>query len=143
MFRLLHQLLPTKERLHRIQPATASTCRLCQLNLTEDLLHSFFICPFNRDFGIAMLEKLQPLDRTLTKEKLLLLDISLQDEDMELPIVWFTAANLFHIWECRVSGKRAKLFSIRSEVESRIALLRETQFHDSAETILEILNTEV
>ena len=58
LFRILHQLLPTKERQHRVHPATASTCRLCQLNATEDLLHSFFHCPFNYDFGMIVVQKL-------------------------------------------------------------------------------------
>ena len=139
LFRIIHQLLPTKERQHRVHPATSSTCRLCLQDSTEDLLHSFFLCPFNHDFGMIVVENLLPYDRSLTPAKLLQLDINLEDEDMEHPAVWYTAANLFHIWECRVSGKRAKLYTIRSEVESRVALLRETRFRESAEKIMQIM----
>ena len=88
---------------------------------------------------MIVVENLLPYDRSLTPAKLLQLDINLEDEDMEHPAVWYTAANLFHIWECRVSGKRAKLYTIRSEVESRVALLRETRFRESAEKIMQIM----
>ena len=91
------------------------------------------------DFGMIVVQNLLPYDRTLTPAKLLRLEMNLEQDDMEHPAVWYTAANLFHIWECRVSSMRAKLFTIRSEVESRVALLRETRFRDSAETIMQIM----
>ena len=56
------------------------------------------------------------LDRTLTPEKLLRLEMNIDEDDMELPTIWYVTAKLFHIWSCR-----AKLYTIRAEVESRVA----------------------
>ena len=127
LFRLLHDLLPTRERQNRIFPASTNICRLCPANSVEDLPHSFFYCSFNTEFGMPIFNTLLNIDDTLTPEKLLRLEIDLDDE-MELPIVWYLAAKLFHIWNCRVSGRRAKLYTTRAEVESRVNLLRETRF---------------
>ena len=36
LYRLLHDLLPTKERQHRTNSATPNTCKLCEDNILED-----------------------------------------------------------------------------------------------------------
>ena len=91
---------------------------------------------------MAIVLTLLTMDSNLTPEKLLRLDITIDDENMELPTVWYVASKLLHIWNCRVNGRRAKLYNTRAEVESRVALLRETRFRDSADKILEIMNSE-
>ena len=91
---------------------------------------------------MAIVQTLLTMDGTLTPENLLRLEITIEDDDMELPTVWYVAANLLHIWNCRVNGRRAKLYTTRAEVESRVALLRETRFRASANKILEIINSE-
>ena len=142
IFRLLHDLLPTKERQHRILPTTSDLCRLCQDDTLEDLEHSFFLCSFNREYGHGLLQALLPYDSSATPEKILRLDFNIPDEELELPMVWLTAATLQHIWNCRLSGRRTRLYSTRAEVESRVALLRETRHRSSADKILEIINSE-
>ena len=142
LFRLLHDLLPTKERQNRIMPTTSSICRLCQANSVETLEHSFFHCSFNREYGHGLLQSLLPYDSSATPLKISRLDFDLPDEELELPIVWLTSATLQHIWNCRLSGRRTKLYSTRAEVESRVALLRETRHSASANKILEIINSE-
>ena len=142
LFRLLHDLLPTRERQNRIFPATVNICRLCQSNSVEDLPHSFFYCSFNREFGMAIVQTLLNTDASMTPEKLLRLEMNIDDDDMELPTVWYVAAKLLHIWNCRVNGRRAKLYTTRAEVESRVNLLRETRFRAAADKISEIINSE-
>ena len=137
LHRLLHDLLPTRERQHRITPATPITCKLCPDNAVEDLEHTFFLCAFNREIGTKLVQSL-----CTTPGKLLRLEMVFKDETMELPMVFFAAASLIHIWNCRVSGKQVKLYSIRAEIESRVALLRETRFRSSADKIQEMLNSD-
>ena len=91
---------------------------------------------------MRIIQSLLAIDRTLTPEKLLRLEINIDDDDMELPTIWYITAKLFHIWSCRVTNKRAKLYTIRAEVESRVALLRETRFRASADKIIELINSE-
>ena len=40
LYRILHDLLPTKERQHRISPSTSSVCSLCPSNSVESLVHA-------------------------------------------------------------------------------------------------------
>ena len=82
------------------------------------------------------------LDRTLTPEKLLRLEMNIDEDDMELPTIWYVTAKLFHIWSCRATNKRAKLYTIRAEVESRVALLSGTWFRASADKVIGLINSE-
>ena len=143
LYRILHDLLPTKERQQRISPSTTSVCSLCPSNSVESLEHAFFHCSFNSEFGIGLLQALSHYDSSLTPEKILHLDFNLEDDEFEHPFVWLIAANLLHIWNCRTSANRTRLYTIRAEVESKVALLRETRYRASAEKILEIINSEV
>ena len=90
---------------------------------------------------MRIIQSLLALDRTLTPEKLLRLEMNIDEDDMELPTIWYVTAKLFHIWSCRATNKRAKLYTIRVEVETRVALLKETQFGTSADKVMgSILN---
>ena len=143
LYRNLHDLLPAKERQHRISPVTSSACSLCPSNSVESLAHAFFQCSFNSEVGTGLLQALSHFDISLTPERILLLDFNLEDDEFEYAFVWLTAAYLLHIWNCRTSTNRTRLYTIRAEVESKVALLRETRHRISAEKILEILNSEV
>ena len=54
LWKLVHQLLPVKARLHRLSPSTSPLCTLCKNNLNEDMIHSFFSCTFNQAAGQAL-----------------------------------------------------------------------------------------
>ena len=140
LVRLLHELLPTRERQQRITPSTPNICKLCQDTAVEDQFHALFQCDFNREVSHALVQPLLTYDNSITPEKLLKLEFSCSEES-ELPIVWYVASCLMNMWNFRASGKRVRLYTIRAEVESRVALLRETRYRDSAATIQEILNS--
>jgi hypothetical protein len=61
------------------------------------------------------------------------------EEDMKLPTVGYFAAFLLSIRNCRINNRRARLYTIRSEVERKAALLRETSFRSSADMIIAML----
>ena len=48
-FKLLHRILPCKERLSQLLPATRPYCSLCPNQTPDSLLHSFFDCVRNRE----------------------------------------------------------------------------------------------
>ena len=48
-FKLLHQILPLKERLSQILPATSPICTLCRTQEPETVLHALFNCEKNRE----------------------------------------------------------------------------------------------
>ena len=57
------------------------------------------------------------------------------DEDIEFPVVWFTAAFLFAIWESRSNASRVRKYKITAEIEEKVSLLRETRCHEHVENL--------
>ena len=57
----------------------------------------------------------------------------------ETPVVWIVAQFLMNIWEARVKGKMADLFRVRSDLESKVNLLRETRYRNLSLIITEML----
>ena len=55
LFKVLHDLLPTQERLSRTSPVVNGMCKLCLANVQEDLLHALIRCPANHGIGEAVL----------------------------------------------------------------------------------------
>ena len=109
LWKLVHLLLPIKERIHRLSPTTSPLCTL-----------------------VAVLRDHMP---TINMEKIMRLEFTDLEEDMEYPAVWFTAAFLLAIWERRQSGTRIRCYEIRAEIEGKISLLRETRFSEQVEKL--------
>ena len=94
LFKLLHQLLPTSSRVHRILTNTSPLCSYCAkfgVEMEEDLEHTFFTCLHNREAG----EKLVCIVRgesSPTNSKLLLV-LNIQFEPfLEFPLTWVISA---------------------------------------------------
>ena len=98
-------------------------------------MHAFFDCPFNEDAGKQLVEICSPLATNISPHKILKLDWEMEAE-MELPVVWLTAAFLLCIWNSRSNSKRPRLYTIRAELESKVSLLRETRYSQAADQII-------
>ena len=70
---------------------------------------------------------------------MLRLEVTVED-DLEFPATWLTSAVLLSIWSYRNIAKKIRLYSIRAEVESKVALLRETRYRPAAEKIAILLD---
>ena len=119
LWKLVHLLLPIKERIHRLSPNTSPQCTLCNQNLIENLPHTFFRCSFNEEAGQALVTTLMDYMPTINMKKILHLDFCEIADDMEYSAVWFTAAFLLAIWERRTSGTRIGCYEIRAEIEEK------------------------
>ena len=53
-------------------------------------------------------------------------------EEMELPLVWLVGTVGQAVWKLRADKSRVNLYEIRSQLEAKISLLRETRFESSA-----------
>ena len=77
LFRMLHQILPCRQRLERIFPRVeTSVCRVCDTGEADSLLHSLALCPGSRESFDWMMRGLAKFSDGLTNDKILLLDIS-------------------------------------------------------------------
>ena len=143
LFKLLHRLLPTQDRVARLGAAEGQTpglCKLCKMD-TEDILHSFFTCSHSRVAGLGMLGWLQDLCPNLQPEDALQLRLGaeLPAED-ELAAVCVLATGLKLIWEARVTKKQISLYMVRAELEAKISLLRHTRFNEAGTKIQHMLD---
>ena len=59
LWKLLHLLLPVKERLHRISINTPPYCQLCNQNEIETMSHTFITCTFTMGAGQALVDALR------------------------------------------------------------------------------------
>ena len=135
LWKLVHQLLPIKERLHRLSSTTSSLCTLCNENKSEDLTHAFYTCNFNQGAGQELSRVLKQHLPNITMENIMQLVFEDLSEEMEFPVVWFSAAFLLAIWERRTSNKRIRTYEIRAEIEGKISLLRETRYYENVEKL--------
>ena len=77
LFRLLHHLLPTQDRVHRILgdlQGQGGLCLQCHVE-SEDLSHAFFTCQKSSVAGHALLGYLQSILPHLTAEEVLRLEL--------------------------------------------------------------------
>ena len=110
LWKLLHQLLPTEERLARCSQAVTASCKICPQSVANWLLSI-----------------LQQYDPAVTSSKLLRLEFECEDS-VEWPLVWLSANTLNYMWNVRLKGKKVYLYDTRATLESKICLLRETRF---------------
>ena len=60
--------------------------------------------------------------------------------DLELPIVWFLAEAWNVLWESRKLGRRPGLYKVRSDLEAKVSLPRETRQYKASDQIRSVLN---
>ena len=140
-WKLLHNLLPTQERVCRIMRTTNSSpnCQTCQDEIKEDQMHAFFLCTSSSSASKALLSSLSALLPNITTRQILLLDLEL-DNSLEFPVVWIIGNFLQLVWSSRVEKRQVRLYTIRADLEARASLLRETRFKIHHEKIGEMLN---
>ena len=139
-FKLLHQLLPCRERLSLLIPTTSSTCSLCTAQQTESLLHSFFECDRNRDAGQYLLQLTRIYDSSATKTSVTKLQIT-TEALYELPTLLVLCTGLDLIWRNRLEKKSTRLYDIRAELECLICALRNSRPRRLREASSMIKNT--
>ena len=146
LFKLMHNILPTRSRLHRmrIEGNLTNCCGLCDLiEEEEDLIHAFFVCSNNSIAGLALLGYIQKIAGNVSDRDCLSLNFGTDLGDVErLAAVLILATGLSFIWEQRVQKKTVLLFTVRAELEAKVELLRKTRFGNVGNLIYAILNPD-
>ena len=123
LWKMLHNLLGTQERLHRLGSSPSALCKQCK-QVSGTLKHELIECPQNDHAGEQLLSCLQLYMPGLTADSLLRLEFSNLDVNMELPCTIITAVTLGYIWKERLTSSRIRSYQFRSEIEQSINLLR-------------------
>ena len=139
LFKLLQKILPTQERLHRTNNDVNPQCKATGCMEIDDLDHNLVLCPANENVGRNLLELLRQHQPTLTTPSLLRLELEV-DEELELPLVWITAATLLSIWEQRKVSTRVQPHLTRSQLEAKVNILRETRLSNLAAVLKDLIN---
>ena len=132
LFCLLHNLLPTQERLHRVlsHSVTSSHCTLCTQDVVCDKLHSLVYCPFNNGIGFWIIRCLRKLLPLLQPAELINLNFGFDSSNKNaLPAVWLAAKALNMVWVSRTNRKVSTIAATRAALEAAIMLLRKTRLN--------------
>ena len=134
LFKILHRLLPTQDRVFGLGVGDGQLpglCLLCQTEV-ENPMHAFFVCSFSRVAGLGLLGLIQELCPDLLPEDVLQLELGEDLSDAEeLAAVCSIATGLKFIWEARIKKKQSTLFQVRAELEAKILLLRRTRYQEA------------
>ena len=137
-FKLLHLLLPTKARLHHLNPNTSPVCSHCTEMSAEDVKHALLHCTYNNGAGHALSSTILRYCPSTSTDALLRLEFNDLPENLEYPVTFFTTTILLEIWEKRASKSKITFYDIRATLEARCLLLRETRFKENIKTLLEM-----
>ena len=142
LFKLLHHLLPTQDRVSRLtrtQSQNTGLCQLCHAEI-EDQSHAFFSCPYSCTAGLALLGYVQLIVPNLSAEAALRLELG-QDmtEEEQLATVCLLATGLKYIWTTRTEKKCVILFKMRAEIETQISIIRRTRHSAAGDLMLEMI----
>ena len=140
-FKLLHDLLITRQRLNQITPAAPALCSHCDAQVEEDLQHALVECSYNNGAGQTLLHTVQTSLPDITTASLLRLELTSVELDDELSTVTFISAFLKEIWDKRHARSRITSFDIRATIEARCLLLRKSRWKNSIASITNMINS--
>ena len=113
-------------------------CQLCQDEVVENLEHALITCQFNQNVGNLLLHGVTGMIPNITSNQVLRLELD-GVATKELPLVLMIGHTLESIWSRRMKKIQIQPFLIRSDLEARASLLRETRFSNVAVLLMEII----
>ena len=142
LWRMLHDILPTQERLHRMNMPNAPSplCLSCSEGDIDSLEHALLKCSTIRSGAELLLEALKSEIPDMTLERIKYLDF--QSEDLLAP-TYLTAATLLQIWSSRSSARRFSWLSVRANVEQNILTLRKSRYKSAASKVNSMWNASI
>ena len=139
LWRMMHDLLPTQSRQHRISPLTTPSpaCLMCEEGAEGSPSHELVSCDYSAEVSMWLLGCLRQNLHIpqLTATQLVTLDLPGLTNSSRLPAVWLVAHTLGSVWRHRTEKKLVRLRTTRAELEAKVTLLRETQFSNSAKIL--------
>ena len=122
LFKLLHDILPTEERLNQTIGNNEAICRFsCTSNQVSNGEHCFFFCSKSREVGSWLLQICQKCGPA-TESCIMKLNVA---DNMSL--IWIIGNTLQFIWSKRSAGKKAELKTCLAHLHSEVLLLKNFQ----------------
>ena len=135
LFKLLHDILPTEERLNQTIRNNEAICRFnCPSNSISNSEHCFFFCSKSRVVGSWLLQLCQTFGPA-TESCILKLNVA-----DNIPLIWITGNTLQFIWSKRSAGKKADLKTCLAYLHTELLLLKDLQNEELGNEIISFLN---
>ena len=141
-WKMLHCILPTQDRLHRMNMPNASSplCVQCTAGELDDIEHALLRCNKIKPVADLLLKTLKSEIPDLTLDRIKYLDF--RSEDLLVP-TYLTAATLSQLWISRFSTRNFSWQSVRANIEQSILTLRKSRFKSAATKIHNMWNENV
>ena len=142
LWKMLHCILPTQDRLHRMNMPNASSplCVQCTEGELDDVEHALLRCKKIKPGADFLLETLRSEIPDLTFERIKYLDF--RTEDLLVP-TYLTAATLSQLWISRLCTRNFSLQSVLANVEQNIMTLSKSRFEVAASKLHSMWNANV
>ena len=141
LWRMIHDLLPTRERLYRLSmpDITSPICDLCSMAAEDNTQHALLQCPFNTASSF-LLRAIQNVLPHAQPNHLLHLQLHVE-QDLRLTITFLISSTLSQIWQARKLKKSISLTSIRANLEAGVQILRKSRHWKAAIKLEELINS--
>ena len=139
IFKLLHNILPTGSRLHRLKQRESTACTLCTSGLSDDCVHSFLTCSFNNGVNNWVIEFSRKLVPNCSLEDIICFNLHLANS-VSFPLIWSLSHVFYTVWQLRLSKKTVNLYNIRAEIEAKVNILHKSRLFGAVHQIESLLN---
>ena len=142
LFKLMQQLLPTRDRLTRIGRINSAACLHCPD--TPDSTTHLLECSTTSQVSAPLVACLRTYVPNISTKDIVSLNVPVQ-ESLELPVSWLISSCLGYIWQERVQGKQAVVEVCKANLTSNLTVLRSTKWrhtslHNSAVLLEDMIN---
>ena len=144
LMKMLHNILPTKQRLFKMNLSDSPLCDLCNCQTMGDLPHIMLECDYNsvvNDWIVGVLLDLDSnlLQADIKSHNIVCLDLPL-DSGSHLSVTWFLSTIFASIWKSRQARRPPSLWRIKSSAEADLMILKNTQYSRDADHIKRAMN---
>ena len=139
LFRLLHGLLLTQDRVRRLgadKEDDSGRCRTCGEEDSSE--HSLFVCQSSRPISKMLLDMLHHVNGATNVSNILFIDF-IVPQQYELPCVMISGIVLNYIWEKRVSKKPLCKEEARGEIAAQAEIWKMSNYAQEGQIAREIL----
>ena len=127
LFKMIHNLLPTKERLYRLKKVPTPYCIFCPDLMVDDMEH-FFVCSKYFHIMGPVTNLIHTILPGVPVSEIVSLRERLENSN-ELPFVWLLSSFLMLVWNARIMGKALTFPSFQAEVQACSEVLKATRWN--------------
>ena len=138
LWRLLHKLLSTQEKLHRMGTIRSPICKMQGCLDVGSLDHELLHCGKNDGVGSKLLSCVKKYVPGIEAEGVLRLEHGAAGDELSLPLTLLTAIVLSTVWKEREAGASVRCYKVRAELEQSINLLRNSRLANTVALLNEM-----